>query len=368
MGETLGFDAVNAMIKGILLGGLLTQAVARKAPLPLARQLVELGASPAIAAAAATDAKEAMVVVGPNGQQPKGKTLTAVRQMNAATGFSALYRAADQGAVDMVELLLSSPLLSPASINAPPTGCTRRARPLHLACEEAGNGAAQNGGRAIGLLLLRAGARVDLGDEMGRTPLALLGGKEEDAAFAAAIAEAKGDTIPPPVRAAAREWVKSGGGGGRLAPHLLPLSARAALAGGLRIGNRSTKRPNERYQVLIYVRAVSGVPLGAFVEKVTRTALQGRWDCLGIADARQPRHPLPRAHQPPTSRFQPRRQAARGNLHVPARAVRVLNWAVGPLPHDDHRALSSGPRPGQAPQGQALHRAREGAGGRRRRV
>ena len=67
MGETLGFDAVNAMIKGILLGGLLTQAVARKAPLPLARQLVELGASPAIAAAAATDAKEAMVVVGPNG-------------------------------------------------------------------------------------------------------------------------------------------------------------------------------------------------------------------------------------------------------------------------------------------------------------
>ena len=49
-------------------------------------------------------------------------------------------------------------------------------------------------------------------------------------------------------------------------------------------------------------RAVSGVPLGAFVEKVTRTALQGRWD---YQRACQPQHPRPRAHQPPSPASRP---------------------------------------------------------------
>eukprot|EP00966_Prymnesium_polylepis_P274922 6352587-Prymnesium_polylepis.1 len=147
--------------------------------------------------------------------------------------------------------------------------------------------------------LIRAGANAAASDGAGRPPIAYIG-RRDSSAVARAMLQAPWvapDTrdallrflelaFPSPARERAVGHSRFAGGGGKvdaalledagrpsarrpLTEHLMPPLAREALLHGLRVGNRAALRqPDGSCDVTLYVCAVGGADVGAFVERV----------------------------------------------------------------------------------------------------
>mmetsp|Transcript_27743 Transcript_27743/g.82996 ORF Transcript_27743/g.82996 Transcript_27743/m.82996 type:complete len:486 (+) Transcript_27743:894-2351(+) len=145
---------------------------------------------------------------------------------------------------------------------------------LHWACIGDGTAALP-----LARALVLVGASIMTGRNVdGATPLALLPAGAAQEELARAITESR--LTAPTIRKATERFLSGKSTPARrkkgaLATALLPVLARQAVAGGLCIGNTSRPMTDRRLACRNYVRAKSGIPLAAFVSKVTYTILRG---------------------------------------------------------------------------------------------
>jgi len=306
----VGFDKLNAKIRGHLLGKLLSHAAAGGVDEAVA-SLLDRGASavvrshlvhPPLRPGGAQGARSAGLAAKAAGGRPAPSVGAAARKPTHAvypegdTCADALSHAARAGRASVATLLLHQPAVRAGVDGADGHG----ARPLHFACAR--------GDLALIGALLDAGASIAVGDAQGRLPLALLppscdasvaqllaaldrlpepvraeAAKAAAAAPAAAPAAAKPASapkaptpLPAPPRSAVGAAPKAAAKAApRLAERLLPLLARAAVADGLRMGNKCSERPGERYAITFYCHAVNGADLAPYVSMVTQSLLGG---------------------------------------------------------------------------------------------
>lgn len=307
-----GFDGVDTMVRGRLLGQLLCLG-ARAAELKGTLACLAAGASAMAGSVEAPSSEsqgrtakpkksmlfsrkarqvsKSVVPFGSENRWRAGAIAVAVRLATMATTATPLR-------VSFAEYFLGALVADQGT----PSGANRLTamlevsdshgmRALHWACIGEAKEAL-----SLAQSLVLAGASIAAGRTAdGATPLALLPAGQAQSTIALAIV--KSTHTAPLIREAAEQFLattskRARREQGALAAFLLPVVARQALSEGLHIGNTSKELTDKRLACRAYVRAASGVPLSAFVEKVTYTILRGSED-TELSEALVPRHEPP---------------------------------------------------------------------------